>query len=220
MIEKINRAEALRYMGCASSNVDSNVLAIVEDCEKELLSSIKPKYVYKFFDIIHLDEGIELCETNTVFTGRDIANHLRECNRAVLLCATLSVEADKVIRKYQITDMAYALASDALASAAIEQVCDAAEEEIKQSAPYITWRFSPGYGDLPIELQNQILALTDAPRKIGLTVTENSILIPRKSVTAIIGVSSAELPVQKRGCAVCNMRESCQYRKRGTRCGF
>ena len=46
------------------------------------------------------------------------------------------------------------------------------------------------------------------------------LLIPAKSVTAIAGVSDAPIPQKKRGCAVCNLRETCQYRRNGEHCGF
>ena len=40
------------------------------------------------------------------------------------------------------------------------------------------------------------------------------------SVTAIIGLSKNEISKGRRGCACCNMREVCQFRKRGDHCGF
>ena len=62
--------------------------------------------------------------------------------------------------------------------------------------------------------------LLDASRKIGVTVTDRLILIPRKSVTAVIGISEKEIPQKRRGCSCCNMRKTCPYRKRGEHCGF
>lgn len=69
---------------------------------------------------------------------------------------------------------------DALASAGIEQVCNRAEECFREQLPevYFTWRFSPGYGDLPLALQPEILQLLDAQKRLGLTVTPEHILIP------------------------------------------
>ncbi|MGN0575406.1 MAG: vitamin B12 dependent-methionine synthase activation domain-containing protein [Ruminococcus sp.] len=86
------------------------------------------------------------------------------------------------------------------------------------SAPYRTWRYSPGYGDLPLSLQRDILLYLNAMRRIGLTVTEDSLLIPSKSVTAVIGISHTPVNRTKGGCAVCNMRESCAFRGTSGRC--
>ncbi len=221
-LDYINQSEALRYMGYHSNEVAENIQALINDCESALLGCIKPKYTYKIFGITHSDSGIKIDGSNVILSGNSIRTHLEGCDGIILLATTLSGEADKTIRRYEITDMTKALAADALASAAIEQVCNAAEEEIKDSieGKFMTWRFSPGYGDLPIELQPQLLALADAQRQIGLTATQNNILIPRKSVTAIIGLSDTPLPRKRQGCAICNMNKTCQFRKRGEHCGI
>ncbi|PKL15202.1 MAG: hypothetical protein CVV50_00855 [Spirochaetae bacterium HGW-Spirochaetae-6] len=50
----------------------------------------------------------------------------------------------------------------------------------------LTRRFSPGYGDLPLSFQKNLLDFLGAD-KIGLTLNEGFLLIPEKSVTAVIG---------------------------------
>ena len=64
----------------------------------------------------------------------------------------------------------------------------------------MTPRFSPGYGDLPIELQRDFLTLLDASRKIGLTATESSMLVPSKSITALIGIRSDQKEITYHPC--------------------
>ena len=165
---------------------------------------------------------VYLAEAGLLLTGADISRHLTGCGRVILLAATLSAAADRLIRQAQVYGMADALVVDALCVAAIEQACDAAEAEIFAAAhaPYRTWRFSPGYGDLPITLQSGILHALNAQRRIGLTVTPSSLLIPSKSVTAIIGISdSPTTQIGKQGCASCNMRGRCAFSKSGTSCG-
>lgn len=126
-----------------------------------------------------------------------------------------------LIRRLETEDMTKAVMTDFLASAAVEQVCDHVDELVKNELGMFnqTWRFSPGYGDLPIEIQRDFLAVLDAQKRIGLNATENNILTPRKSVTAVIGLSENEISKGRRGCASCNMRDVCQYRKRGEHCG-
>jgi len=72
---------------------------------------------------------------------------------------------------------------------------------------------------LPIEIQPDILKIVDAERRIGLTVTDTNIMIPRKSVSAIIGIYNGEKVIEnKKNCENCNLRDKCAYRKRGARC--
>ena len=118
--------------------------------------------------------------------------------------------------------MACAVVLDSMASVAIEQVCRKVDALIAESLPekFLTFRYSPGYGDYPIELQKTFLTLLDAPRKIGLSVSESCLLIPAKSVTAIAGISDKPIEKKRRGCAVCSLRETCRYRRNGDHCGF
>lgn len=221
-LEKLNQSEALRYMGYGSNKPDANMQAILDDCERELLAAAVPKYVFRVYDISKTDEGIAVEGTSLVMKGEDIKKHLDGCDKCVLLCATVSDGADRLIRKYEASDMTRAMMTDCLASAAIEQVCNIAETEIKAQLEgyWFTWRFSPGYGDLPLDCQRDFLSALNAQKRIGLSVTENMILIPRKSVTAVMGIAEHEIPKGRRGCVTCSMRGRCAYRKRGEHCGF
>lgn len=219
-LEKIDRAEAFRYMGHKGGALPESMTALADECEQRLLTSIAPKFVYALFDIEHTENGVIVSGTPLVLKGNDIAAHLKNCEKCVLFAATLGAGADAVIRGYESVAMEKAVIADCMASAAIEQVCDLAEAEIREKLPdmHFTWRFSPGYGDLPLNVQRDFLNVLNAQKRIGLTVTESLILIPRKSVTAVIGISEREIPKGRRGCAVCNMKDVCELRKRGAHC--
>lgn len=221
-INKLNRQEAFRYMGYKTGNIDEKIIALTDQCESELISVIKPRFVYKVFDIEHSDNGVVVNNTSLILKGKDISDHLKDCERCVLMCATVSIDVDNLIRKYEAQDMTKAVIADCLASAAIEQVCNEAEKEIKSAVGEynFTWRFSPGYGDFPLEIQRDFIDVLDAQKRVGVNVSESLIMIPRKSVTAVIGVSEKEISKGRRGCVCCNMKDRCAYRKRGEHCGF
>lgn len=221
-IEHINRPELLRYLGYGKSQADEKTNQLIDECEKQIIKVIEPRYTYKCFNIVSSDNNIHLKNTTLILKGKDIKNHLEGCTKCILMCATISSKVDMLIRKTQLSDMAKALIFDTMASVAIEQVCNNVDKIIKNefSDYYMTWRFSPGYGDFPIEIQNAFLDTLFAQKKIGLTATGNSILLPRKSVTAVIGISKNPVSKKRRGCASCNLRETCEYRKRGEHCEF
>lgn len=221
-LSKLDQSEALRYMGYGSAKPDEKIQKILDECERELLVVIVPRYIYKLMDISAQTDGIHVEGTSLVLGGNDIAEHLAGCDKCVLMCATVSQGVDRLIMKYEAADMTKAVMTDCLASAAIEQVCNCAEEEIKAqlSGKHFTWRFSPGYGDLPISVQRDFLKVMNAQKRIGISVTESMIMIPRKSVTAVMGVSDNEIPKGRRGCVICKMNSVCAYRKRGEHCGF
>ena len=211
-LEKLNRSEAIRYLGGAGIQMNDQMEVLMDECEKMVLEKAAPKFLYIELDL----------PCDAIMGGRDIANHLDGCEKAILMCATLGAEIDKLIRINQISDMAKAVVLDSFSSVAVEQVCNKVDEIIaeKYAGYNMTFRFSPGYGDYPISLQQDFLRMLDAPRKIGLTTNDNYLLMPTKSVTAVLGLSKNPIERKKRGCAICNMRGKCRFRKNGEHCGL
>ena len=147
---------------------------------------------------------------------------LQGCGQAALLCCTLGAAFDRLLRMTQARDMAKAAILNACGSAYAEAGCNAAEKEIASRYPgmYLTDRFSPGYGDLPLTLQPVFIAALDAGRRLGVTVTDSLLMLPAKTVTAVIGLSELPQPARIRGCGFCALKENCAYRERGTHCGI
>lgn len=197
-------SEALRYLGCRGEP-DEQTVALLERGEKALRAEVSPSYCWLEAEKSALGDFI---------CGNDIKKHLEGCEKAVLFAATLGAQSERLIRRAEAENMAYAVVLDALASAMVEEFCDKCELEIKaRVGGHFTYRFSPGYGDYPLGLQGLFIRRLSADKRIGLTATSNSILIPRKSVTAIIGVSDCENGHEKRSCATCSMRERCAYNR-------
>lgn len=213
--------EVLRYMGCPADQAPPETRALVETCAREMEAAARPRWTGQVLDITLEEDGVRL-ESGLLLSSQDLKKHLTGCEQAAVFCATLSAQADALIRRWESRDMLRALALDCCATAGVEQVCDQVEQEIESQFPGCSFpfRFSPGYGDLPLELQGEILYLLDAPRKIGLCASSSHILTPRKSVTAILGIARGEIQQTVRSCLSCPARESCQYRKSGGHCGI
>lgn len=220
-LESIPIREVLRYLG-AGGRDPGDLLPLAESCARELLAAARPRWTWRAFGCRTGPQGVRL-DCGFLLPGRDLAEHLLGCREAVLMAATLSPGVDALLRRTQLSDLSRSLVLESCATAAIEEVCDRAEEIIRGRYPGrgLTGRFSPGYGDLPVTVQGEFLALLDAPRRLGLCATASSILTPRKSVTAVIGVreAGAEGARNSRSCDSCSLRESCAYRRAGTRCG-
>lgn len=206
----LDRAEVLRYMGHAGG--DAAIEAVAQRAMDRMASLAQPRWRW----VVCAPRALPL-------SGGDIRRHLDGCDRVAVLCATLGAAVDRELRRTAYRSMLDALALDAAAGDAIEKVCDAAEDEIRlhfgREGCFVTGRFSPGYGDLPIDIQRDLLALCDAPRRIGLSATPSHLLTPGKSVTALLGISPHPVAGRGRGCGTCRLSADCPYRKRGIHCG-
>ncbi len=217
-IKKINRAEALRYMGY-TEEPDARISEAIDECERELLKAARPQFVWKAFNI---ERGFALSLEDCDFRleGEDIEKHLRGCDKAAVICATLSSDTDRFIKKLDVSDSMKSVITDALANAMVEQVAEDARQDVLYSmAGYsTTWIFGAGYGDFPIECSPMLVASVDAVRKIGVCCTATNMLTPKKTILGVIGLYKGELDRKRRHCEDCTMKGTCRYREYGLRC--
>lgn len=218
---ELDISEALRYLGIKDPPPDDLRCEIAE-IAGQLTHAVQPRYTYRVFSVAHEPEGVLLREAGITLPGKSAARMLTQCRQAVLLACTLGMGFETLLRAEQARDMARAVMLDACGSAWVEAGCDTAEKELAARFPdlYLTDRFSPGYGDLPLDLQPAICAALDAPRRVGIHVTESLLMNPSKSVTAVIGLSDRPQMARIRGCAHCSMRKTCTLRKGGNTCAF
>ena len=211
--------EALRYLCAADADAETRRLA--EECAETLEGRLSPRFLWRVFRIGRGGEGIFLPEAGISLPGTLAGKMLEDCDAVALLACTLSAGFDRLEKEWEARDMARAAVMDTCGSAWTEAVCDEAEQEIRGRFPgrFLTDRFSPGYGDLPLSLQADFLRALDAGRKLGITANGSFLLLPCKSVTAVIGLSDRPQGAKIRGCAYCSLRENCEYRTRGETCG-
>lgn len=220
---KIDKEEVLRYLGYNNQIIDNSTAEIIEECLLEIEEITQGRYTYKLFELEKTEDKIALLQTNLAFSSADIRAHLAKSTKCALLAATLGLAVEQRIYFYSRLNLTKAVILDACASAFIEALCDKVEKEIQVLAQkegyYLTTRYSPGYGDLSLEFQPQIISVLDAYQKIGLSATENYLLLPRKSVTALIGLQKEPLLNKKSQdkCQGCPNLD-CQYRKEGKEC--
>ena len=211
----ISRDEALRYLGVRGAP-DARLSADLARCEAELLAAARPRVCWRGFR--RAEDGT-LEGTSFRPEGRDIAAWLDGSDQVILMAATLGAETELLLRRAQGRDMADAMLLDALASAAVENVCDnlCADLAAEFAPKRLTGRFSPGYGDFPLSQQSALCAVLNVNRLLGVTLTPGGLLIPQKSVTAVLGVTDRSA-VMRGGCDACGLSDRCGYRKEGLSC--
>lgn len=221
----VDKSEVLRYLGHNGQKIDDDLNFKINQCIKETKKEIDTKYVYEIYDIkkdLNLNT-IEFKNTNLILKSKDISELLRDCEKCVLMCATLGFNIEKNIRRYSYKNLTKGIIIDACATTSIEEICDLIQEsileEVSKDKKSLTMRYSPGYGDLDISANKDILNVLDAQRRIGVTVTNTGIMIPRKSVVALIGITNKKTEKIKRTCENCSNRFDCEYRRKADGCG-
>ena len=113
------------------------------------------------------------------------------------------------------------LVYDAACSDLVEWAADSAQAEVaawaRERGLFCGRRFSPGYGDLPLEVQPRLLDVLDAPRRLGLTATRDLLLVPTKSVTAVVGIypQPPRPDAAPLGCGCCALRDDMRLPRAG-----
>lgn len=214
-IPEIPMREVLHFLGWRGSPVEPELLDQIQKIMSEVRREITPKVITY---VSSLDQDYIL--KGTVFSprGKDVRALLDGCCSAVLMAATLGAQSERMLLRCQARSGRDALLMDAVLSAAIEAVCDEQERLLRrkyqQENLFLTDRFSPGYGDMPLEQTKEICAVLQTEKTIGLNVSHSGIMIPRKSVTAVMGVSVTQKSRRASRCAMCSMRESCALREK------
>lgn len=227
----LDRSEALRYLGYAGQELDEELRARFERLADACERTLRPACVRATFDV----DGersrwdgdgarVALAGSPLVLEGRSIAAHLRGARKAALMACTLGAASERELRKHAALGPVDALLYGAAASALVEAAADATEAVVAEEAAaeglHAGSRFSPGYGDLPLAVQPAFLDALDATRRIGLAATESNLLVPSKSITAIVGLFDQPVPDEgaRDACASCRLRDDCPFRKKGITC--
>jgi hypothetical protein len=221
---ELSRREIFRYLGYRAQLPDERTIRLVETAIGDCAAQLLPAYVWEIFPVKALCGGFFLEGTQVRLTGSSIRRNLQGAHRAALMAATLGVQAERLLAGLQRTDMAQALIAEAVCTEVIEKTCDAAQRGIQKKAAergfYTAPRFSPGYGDLPLDVQPSLLGALDALKTIGLSCNDSMLLLPRKSVTAVVGIfERAPKQPPGGGCGGCALSKNCEYRKADDVCG-
>ena len=183
----IDRKEILRYAGVRGEALE--IEKLLDDCLLEIDGKLLSRVCYCELPIHK--SGNEIHMGNMKFQSSHLSAHLKGCNRAIVFATTIGIQIDRLLVKYSRISPAKALMLQAIGAERIEAVCDAFCQEIA-SKHALTSRFSPGYGDLPLDIQTEIFSLLQCQKHLGLTLNESLLMSPTKSVTAIIGIKQSK----------------------------
>jgi len=217
----VNYNEVLKYLGYRKGGIDESIDKKIKSMAELVQEKAEPKVCCTILKISSNDPLL-FERTEAQFLGEDIKNHLKDSFECVFMAATLGREIDICQRRLSTVDMTDSVIFDSCASSAIESVCNSfsaeLEREYEKKGLFITDRFSPGYGDMPIDSQRDVVNILQAEKKIGLYLNRSMMMEPVKSVTALIGIAKTPQEKRKATCEGCVNLKGCGFRERGVRC--
>ncbi len=200
-----------RYLGMGRAEPDPAVAALVEECMPAFLSAVRCRACYTVLPVQTDGETVDFGAVQ--LSSASLAKNLSGCEKAILFAATLGTQVDLQRRQMGVHSPARALVLDAMGSAAIEALCDQLCESWAEENPGLRPRprFSPGYGDLPLSFQTRLLELLDSKRQAGIALSQTLLMVPQKSVSAIVGMGPDGCTMRFHDCGDCDKKD-CTFR--------
>ena len=187
-IEKLNPSpEELRARLGTPSDIEFKCLSGLDFA---LRSDICPSYIISRVPISVSDDGMMLGDV--AFMSDAFGRILGTASEVYILVATLGYSPDRRIAQAMAESTSTGFITDALADcyieALVDYVCDKVIPDMLEGGESVGHRFSPGYADLPLSLNRDIIRLTGASARLGIRLTDSGLMTPKKSVTALIPI--------------------------------
>lgn len=215
-LQSLDAKETRRYAGLAKATFDEKT--ILAACNEAQITA-KPKGIWQLYEYDASSHSI-LCEKPLFIKGEKIQTYLNSAKKIIVLAVTIGEEIEQMVTQYfSEGNYAYSVLLDAAATTAVESAADQMEKTflptMRAKGYQMKPRFSPGYGDWNLDVQPELLRLSNASA-IGIHITESLMLLPRKSITAIIALTeSACLLKPSSTCHDCSQK-NCLARREPT----
>lgn len=208
---------AARYLGLRGVSADvSEMQDLLARAYRELWQVVQPRVRLCRIPVqcIAEEETVQL-GTLAPVQSRSLYRLLADCGEAYVLLSTLGMEVDLGVKRHLLMDVAFGMALGACASAYIDVYLDGVlqleAETLGAQRAGLTRRFSPGYGDAPLSMQPGLLALCGAAQ-MGVRLTRGNLMLPEKSVSAVVGIMPEVHEDQREGCKACELK-NCAFRE-------
>lgn len=188
---------------------DEEIISLIEKFEKDIFHM----HIKKTFKIFKTEELKE------ILIGNNVKDYSKYSTYCAVFVITLGIDVDKRLRFYEKTNKLDYIIFDKVASHYIEDRVEILQnqitEELLKYDRYVMKRFCTGYGDFPLNINNNIVDILDA-NKFGIYTTDKSMFIPSKTIGGIIASSNINEPFNF--CKSCNIKYKCRKKERGESC--
>lgn len=194
----IDRQRVLRDIGYApDSEPSARMVSLVNDYIENAHQFIAPSFSYVVRDIRLVIGNSVIIEYGVIFKSEVIARLLEKADKFAVFVLTIgSYLEDAAAQLAQDGLVLQSAVLDAIGSDAAERLADSVESQISEVAHNqgltISRRFSPGYCDWDVNQQKMVFQAMRGDFA-GVSLTDGCLMIPRKSISGIIGIGPIEV---------------------------
>ncbi len=174
---RLDRDELIARMMC--TDIDT-VLSLSDTAKQAVCAVAECAYTFKKTSVRITGDTVTLGFGQ--YKSAALSRFLNGCSSAFVVAVTLGHGVDRLLRQKAVVSTTEQFVTDAVASTYAESLCDYVQSILPEKTGR---RFSPGYGDLPLSMQEPLLQYLD---NTNISLTESGLMIPSKSVTFIAGV--------------------------------
>jgi len=194
---------------------NSRLLEVSKRALEGGMAFLEPQVFYQKLKVDTVQHERVVLENGKKLSGPLIINHLGPAEYVVLLLCTVGHQIDEQISVVMNDDMLLGLALDGVGSAAVEALANAAckhfEDQAAEEGCQSTIPLSPGMLGWEVGRgQPEIFSILDAAQ-IGVQLSDQAIMTPRKSLSMVIGFGT-EMKLVGKTCDYCAMKDTCRYK--------
>jgi len=210
-------ADIFRGQGMDPTSRQAGKEALIIAAEKAInlgMPLLEPVALINEYKVKHVSPRQILLENNRALTCTHITPSFADAERINIVLCTIGSKLEQLVVLEQRKNPVLSLALDGLGNVAVEsiaqEICKRITKQAMDSSMQASAPVSPGDPKWPIDVgQPEIFALVDSSL-IGINLTQESRMIPAKSVSFIVGVGKKIK--RARICTLCNMKERCHFR--------
>ena len=214
----IDRHQVLRNIGYSTEcKLPTRLTSLIDDYVENVHHLIEPSYSCVIRNIDLVQGSLVVIEGSVVFESQVIASLLGQCEKAAVFMVTIGEHLEETAcRLAEDGLIVQATVLDAMGSVAAEEVADFVQNKVRAIASnlglVVSQRFSPGYCDWGITQQKTIFWAVNG-NSMGIHLTDGCLMIPRKSISGIIGIGPRYGNVENYNpCKTCD-KHDCQGRR-------
>ena len=214
----IDKQQVLNSIGYRDGYKPSaRIGSLVNDYIGNYQNLIASSYSYTIRDIESVQEGSVTLGDSIVLESKVIARLLGQCKKVAIFILTIGNTLEEMVAYLAENGLVLqATVLDAIGSGAAEQVAVFVEDMIRKLARVkglsISRRFSPGYCDWDVSQQEMIFSTLNG-NLAGVSLTEEYLMLPRKSMSGIVGIGTHSSDIENYNpCKTC-LKQDCPGRR-------